>query len=183
MSDWPILVTAGLGVAGTLAASYLGIHGIRRQTTDQAEIEHGQWLRNQRQEAYVQFLEAWDQAVGKLETLVEDWDIIEREMDAHGQSDEFEEAIHRRTAAAQETAARPLERVSLLGSEQVDAAVTRMDLVFDDAQAWLNEQAAPSSGAWDAERWTNCLSRLHRARFDFTTAARVVIRSAPRPGR
>lgn len=52
-------------LAAAIAAGLLGIGGVllglvvgRRQVSDQAQVEHGQWLRGQRMEAYLEFLRA-----------------------------------------------------------------------------------------------------------------------------
>ncbi|MFE2821919.1 hypothetical protein [Streptomyces sp. NPDC059271] len=58
---------AWAAIIAAVAAGFFGIGGIltgiivgRRQTTDQATVEHGQWLRGQRQAAYTEALAAWD---------------------------------------------------------------------------------------------------------------------------
>jgi hypothetical protein len=183
MSDWPLLVTAGMGVAGTLAASSLGIHGNRRQTTQQADVEHGQWLRNQRQEAYVQLLDTWDQAVDALEQLAEDWTVIEVEMDSQGQINDFQQTIHQRAEAARQVMVKPMDRATLLGPEGVDRAVERMDTAFDDAQAWLGRQADPAESLQNWDQWTRLLTILHDVRRGFLEAAKAEMGRPPRPGR
>ncbi|KPC69086.1 hypothetical protein KVH31_34815 [Streptomyces olivaceus] len=167
------------GIAGSLAGITVG----RRQTTDQASVEHQQWMRDQRQTAYVNLLNTWDQAVGELESVVDDWDDIDRDMTERGVTDEFPNVIRGRLSAAWGVTSAALERVSLLGPAAVDAAVGRMDAVFDDVRAWLGDQALPVSGVWDDGRWSTCRSELHRARSEFLVAARAAVRNAPRPGR
>ncbi|MFE2297945.1 hypothetical protein ACFXAW_07090 [Streptomyces sp. NPDC059445] len=56
---------AWAAIIAAIAAGFFGIGGIltgiivgRRQTMDQATVEHGQWLRGQRQQAYLAFLAA-----------------------------------------------------------------------------------------------------------------------------
>ncbi|WP_367324743.1 hypothetical protein [Streptomyces sp. HUAS ZL42] len=45
--QWGTVVAALIGVGGVFGGIFLG----RRQVTDQAAVEHGQWLRGQRREA------------------------------------------------------------------------------------------------------------------------------------
>ncbi|MER5471995.1 hypothetical protein [Streptomyces sp. NPDC002685] len=63
-------VAAGVfGIAGILAGILVG----RRQTTYQAAVEHGQWLRGQRQLAFSAYLDAWDRALEALEDVAENF--------------------------------------------------------------------------------------------------------------
>ncbi|MFE4658193.1 hypothetical protein ACFRFJ_16100 [Streptomyces hydrogenans] len=50
-----------------MAGSFIGVWVGRRQVRDQAKVEHEQWLRGQRQEAFVDFLALWDEAVAQLD--------------------------------------------------------------------------------------------------------------------
>jgi len=51
------LCGAGIGVVGTLGASWLTYVGTRRQAPDQGRIEHARQLRTERREAYLAFME------------------------------------------------------------------------------------------------------------------------------
>lgn len=63
---WGMIVAAAVTVIGMVTAGVIAFRAGRRQVTDQAAVEHGQWLRGQRQQAYAEFLTAWDQAVSAL---------------------------------------------------------------------------------------------------------------------
>ncbi|MGW0015373.1 hypothetical protein ACWDVX_37205 [Streptomyces tendae] len=181
------------GWAAIIAATAAGVFGItgiltgitvgRRQTTDQADVEHQQWLRGQRQDAYVQFLDAWDQAVDALDGLADEWAVIEVEMDAQGQMDFFQQTIHRRAEAARQVMVKPLDRVALLGPEEVDRSVAGMDTAFDEAQAWLGRQADPRESPQPWGQWTRLLTILHDERRGFLEATKAEMRRPPRPGR
>lgn len=181
------------GWAAIIAATAAGVFGItgiltgitvgRRQTTDQADVEHQQWLRGQRQDAYVQLLDAWDQAVDALDQLADDWAVIELEMDSQGQIDDFQQTIHQRAEAARQVMVKPLDRATLLGPEDVDRAVSRMDTAFDEAQAWLGRQADPAGSLQNWDQWTRLLTILHDERRGFLEAAKAEMGRPPRPGR
>ncbi|MDN3249730.1 hypothetical protein [Streptomyces sp. ZSW22] len=51
------LCGAGIGVVGTLGASWLTYAGTRRQARDQGRVEHARQLRTERREAYLSFME------------------------------------------------------------------------------------------------------------------------------
>ncbi|WP_409055573.1 hypothetical protein [Streptomyces sp. SYP-A7185] len=51
------LCGAGIGVVGTVGASWLTYVGTRRQAPDQGRIEHARQLRTERREAYLSFME------------------------------------------------------------------------------------------------------------------------------
>lgn len=54
--QWATIMAAVIAVCGVPVGILVG----RWQVTDQAAVEHGQWLRGQRQEAYIALLDAWD---------------------------------------------------------------------------------------------------------------------------
>ncbi|MFJ6069089.1 hypothetical protein ACIQHU_39370 [Streptomyces tendae] len=173
-------IAAGVfGITGILAGITVG----RRQTTDQADVEHQQWLRGQRQDAYVQLLDTWDQAVDALEQLAEDWTVIEVEMDAQGQIDDFQQTIQQRAERARQIMVKPMDRATLLGPESVDRAVARMDTAFDNAQAWLGQQANPAEAPQHWDQWGRLLTILHDGRQGFLEAAKETMGRSPRPGR
>ena len=58
---------AAIGVPGVLLSGVLSYRAGRRQVRDQGANEHMQWLRQQRQQCYVQFLQAVDACMKALE--------------------------------------------------------------------------------------------------------------------
>ena len=65
--QWGTFITGGIALIGVLAGIYVG----RWQVTHQARVEHGQWLRGQRQEAYVALLGVWDTCVKDFQEMVD----------------------------------------------------------------------------------------------------------------
>ncbi|MGW2704470.1 hypothetical protein [Streptomyces sp. NPDC001340] len=175
---WATVVAAGIGFAGLFIGLLVG----RQQAKDQAQVEHGQWLRDQRQSAYADFLTAWD-AVGKeLNQMEETWDAWTTVHDPNYPGD-VEEAIKDRMTNHLIPVFAPvrlaLERVQLLGPEEIDSA---SEVMFDGL-ADLGGLLVVQVGQED---WPN----YHRAREDvratrqaFLDAARKVTREAPAPGR
>jgi hypothetical protein len=180
---WPIVLTGALGIIGTLAGSLGGLLVGRRQTTDQARVEHGQWLRGQRQEAYLNLITAWDQATAALDRIVDHWDDLEHALDTHGEIHEFPEQIFNRASEAQDLVLQPIEQVGLLGPEQVDVVIKRMSMAFAGSMSWLVQMASPSSSAAWGSDWMNRRGRLDEVRQEFMTAARNELRRAPQPQR
>ncbi|MGY1583768.1 hypothetical protein [Streptomyces sp. MN13] len=102
----------------------------RRQTADQATVEHGQWLRGQRQQAYLAFVGTWDTRVERLQGAQDAW---ESRVYEHRQDDALEdpaEAADRVLAEAWRAVRRDLERVELLGPQRIDLAVRAMEDAF-----------------------------------------------------
>ncbi|MEU4170949.1 hypothetical protein AB0F46_29230 [Streptomyces sp. NPDC026665] len=185
MSDqWPVILTAALGVAGTVVVAYIGIHGNRRQTADEAAVEHEQWLRGQRQDAYVALLDAWDAAVARLEQTVDLWTARQERLDSQGgEPYELEKAVEEDVLDAWRGLSKPLDRVAILGPASVDKAVIAMDNAFDAASAYLNHQANPDEPfERDWHSWAGLTTRGHEARREFTEASKLVLRTPPRPG-
>lgn len=180
-SEWAAVVAAVaagvFGIGGTLAGMLVG----RRQVTDQAKVEHGQWLRGQRQEAYVLFLDRWDAAVHALEETVASWDDRMQWLDQHGGDiHEFEEALV--AAAAGVTA--PLERAYLLGPGPVEAAVEAAGTALHKLSDFLMRTAGSSgSSGGDWSQWLSLLTQAQGARRQFVQAAKHTLQAAPRPGR
>jgi len=172
-------ITAGVfGIGGALAGVVVG----RRQVTDQAAVEHGQWLRGRRQEAYLALLDAWDTALAHLEGISDEW--AERE-DWQRQNAEhtWEAYVEAQMLTAQSPLTKPLDLVQLLGPEPVDQAAGAMDSAVDAIAAYLNHQAAPDEPfEQDWASWIGLMTRAHRARRAFTQAAKTAMRTAPRPG-
>lgn len=183
-SEWAAVVAAAaagvFGIGGTLAGMLVG----RRHVTDQATVEHGQWLRGQRQEAYVLFLDRWDAAVDALQEIAAGWDERERRMGEYGQDDEFQDAIAAAAAVAADVVTAPLERAYLLGPGPVEAAVEAADTALDELSAFLIRKAGSSgSNGGDWSPWLSLLTQAQNARRQFVQAAKHTLQEAPRPGK
>ncbi len=180
--QWGTVVAASIAVLGVLAGIYVG----RWQITDQARVEHGQWLRGQRQEAYVALLDAWDTCVKQFQEMVDE-DHVEEEYHAaetyEGDGwEESEKSIWSRTYAISELAQPAIERVELLGPEDVDEACTHLAAALKA----LSETARLKAGSRDWPDWTACgeaWEQAGAARVAFLKAARNATRAAPAPGR
>ncbi|MGW0948519.1 hypothetical protein ACWD4O_39015 [Streptomyces sp. NPDC002623] len=171
-------------LAAGLLAGFTGMLIGRRQVTDGAAVEHDQWLRGQRQEAYVGLLDAWDATVQALEDVVAVWPDRQESLDQGVEGWEVQKAICDDVDAAGGILMKPLDRAALLGPEGVDEAVAAMDAAYDDAATYLKHQAG-QDGPDDTERmaWTGLLTQAHRARRDFMAAAKLALLDTPRPGR
>ena len=176
-----VIATGVFGIAGTLAGMYVG----RRQTTDQAQVEHGQWLRGQRQEAYVQFLNAWEEALTQYRGDAEDWYLQTAEIpfyEGDGE-DAMLESVANDTQQALARVQPFLERVQILGPNRVEqaAAVLNTTLVDMQEELMLN---VPGNGPTDAslEEFYRLSSWAREQRQMFVKASRDVMQAAPRPG-
>ncbi len=134
-------VAGGIGIGGTL----LGIVVGRSQTTGQAHVEHGQWLRGQRQEAYLALLAGWDAIVDRLRNNQTDWDRIVDAWRQHGRglrhpSEDLEELLTDSWKEIRQLA----ERIDLLGPQGIDYAMRGLEEAFigmrDEIRAQIDRQ-------------------------------------------
>jgi hypothetical protein len=176
--QWGTVVAAVIAAVAALGGVLLG----RRQVKDQAAVEHGQWLRGQRQEAYVALLEAWDTGVKQFDERVQNWE------DEHYAAEHFEgngweeseKSIYHRTHEIAETVQRAIERVELLGPKSVDDASVRLA----DALTALRDAVRSKAGGEEWPDWIaygEAKGRVEAARRGFLMASRETMRAAPRP--
>jgi hypothetical protein len=181
MTDgWGTVLSAVIAVAGTLA----GLHFGRRQVADQATVEHGQWLRGQRQDAYVQFLDAWDAAMRGLQDIVDGLDSAFFDEEWRRMALAFKEVVDADVARVWGELAKPLERAHLLGPESVERAVEELQTVFGELGGFLHQMASRDGPpeASDYQTWSmNCLPRAHLGRLNLVQAAKETLRQAPKP--
>ncbi len=147
---------------GTVIAALIGFGGLfvglsvgRRQVADQAQVEHGHWLRAQRQEVYVQLLDSWETAVRKTEEVVGDEDYLTAEERGWDWGEDVEPVIMRRVEEAWEPVWRAVERVLLIGPDLASASATTLrtagqeivDVALDFNGRWptSSPSALPSS--------------------------------------
>ncbi|MFD3840234.1 hypothetical protein ACFWWC_28875 [Streptomyces sp. NPDC058642] len=170
------------GWAAIIAATAAGVFGItgaftglivgRSQTIDHAAVEHGQWLRGQRQAAYLEAIDAIDAALTELENLRTEWD----ERVARAPVDEsFALYVAKLLIDERKIAARPLERAVLLGPRSVDDALQNLETAYMEVDRYLLRQAEepvrdPAWAGWEAV-WTGVLERREAL---FSTAQDVL---------
>ncbi|MGW2612905.1 hypothetical protein ACWC4A_52965 [Streptomyces mirabilis] len=179
-------IAAGVfGIVGTFAGIYVG----RRQTTDQAQVEHGQWLRGQRQEAYVQFLNAWEEALTQCreyrKEAEEFWHLMTEQI-PHFEGAGEEAMLESVTTSMEQALAKVqplLERVQILGPTRVERAAAELNttLVNMQKELLLNVPGNGPAGT-SLEEFDRASSWALEQRQMFVKASRDVMRAAPRPG-
>ena len=172
-------VAAGVfGIAGTFAGIFVG----RRQTTDAAAVEHRQWLRGQRQEAYVAFLAAWDNLVRAMSAYARP----QTEAEVSASYEEVDADFIANVLEPSRAVATLLERVQLLGPELPSSAAVAM---HEGAEAICGEltiyvMRIGPTGEGVGERWLEFAQRLGALsvlRATFFQEARAQIMTAPHP--
>ncbi|WTV09613.1 hypothetical protein OHA19_00715 [Streptomyces sp. NBC_00012] len=174
----------GVALAGVVSGFFLG----RRQVRDQAAVEHGQWLRGQRQDAYVALLDAWDTAVKEFQEEIDQGEYFD-EIAAHEEArmgDSFWEDHEESTAAhvdrISEGVQRPLERVLLLGPDLVDKACINLAEALEALGSSVRSKSG-TSGWPNYDMYRDMYRNAGKARSAFLDASRESMRAAPRPGR
>lgn len=155
---------------------------VLKQVTDQGAVEHGHWLRGQRQEAYLEFLSEWDASVKRLDRMWEQAVLLSTSrrqstdasvIDLKGEADETSAAV-----------TRAFERVAMLGPENVETSATLLQERVAELAHCVGTLAHPASrrrrdqitDLWFAARRTTNVMRP-----DFLAAVRGVLQSPPRP--
>ncbi|MFG2794295.1 hypothetical protein [Streptomyces sp. NPDC048419] len=174
------VVAAFIGVVGGLAGVYIG----RWQVRAEAVVEHEQWLRGQRREAYTALLAAWDASVLKLVDLPPDGEYWAH-LEATYQGDPveaMEEKIWNESLQIKEDLKQHLERVQLLGPDTVDAACATL---ADTAEAVVQRVRRVHFPLNEAaiEELDELRDRADEARTEFFSAARQEIHTPPSPRR
>ncbi|MEV7253493.1 hypothetical protein [Streptomyces cyaneofuscatus] len=176
---WAVIIAALVAVAGSFSGFFIG----RQQVKDQAQVEHEQWLRGQRQEAYADFLAAWDAAYAALKQEATRTDEHWETMDQNGLDVDFDEDDLNHAHAVADVAMRPMrapqERVLLLGPERVDRAVERMGRALHVLKDAFVDHLAPIAVPRPAVRWTDAVDAMEEARTGMLAVMRAEVRSAP----
>ncbi|WP_445520409.1 hypothetical protein [Streptomyces sp. NEAU-174] len=155
---------------------------VLRQVVDQGAIEHGHWLRNQRQETYVTYIGEWDRALAAVE---EQWERARLRIGGPPQSDGIQAADIRdeldRATISVETC---YERLMVLGPESVEERALELlgDLQDLRLRAW--EMAGDVTGGRAGpihDAWTQTRNSMHESRAEFLYAVRDVLGAAPKP--
>ncbi|WP_406504303.1 hypothetical protein [Streptomyces sp. NBC_01602] len=178
------IAAAAIAATGALVGVFSGIIVGRRQVTDQASVEHGQWLRGQRQEAYTVFLAAWDAGIWEFGELIrEPYDLIHAAEIYEGDGfEEMQKHLYEKSFLTWQSMQRPLERVQLLGPASVDEACTSLAAAADA----LETAVRVSSGTpeWpDYSAIGDAHDLAQGAREQFLKASRQAMRTPPHPGR
>ncbi|MFF1414070.1 hypothetical protein ACFVX6_30475 [Streptomyces sp. NPDC058289] len=182
MSDTTATIfTAIAGGLFALAVAYIGYRAGRRQTTDQATVEHGQWLRGQRQQAYLTFVDTWDATVDSLQRLQQSWEPRVREYQRDHRLDDWTEESSRLLAAAWRPVRRDLERVELLGPQRIDVVVRALEDAFREMRDVIAAQLSTGATRPHWDEWNTVTIRANTARLNFHAAAILTLRQPPTP--
>jgi hypothetical protein len=175
------IFTAIAGGLFALAVACIGYRAGQRQTTDQTTVEHGQWLRGQRQQAYVAFVDTWDTTVDSLQRLQQSWEPRVREYQQGDRLDDWTEESSRLLGDAWRAVRRDLERVELLGPQRIDAAVRAMVDAFREMREVIATQMSTGATCPHWDEWNSVTVRANTARFNFHAAAIRTLRQPPSP--
>lgn len=175
------IFTAIAGGLFALAVAYIGYRTGRRQTVDQATVEHGQWLRGERQQAYLTFVDTWDTWVENLQRVQESWESRVHEYQQDQQSAVPTEAAHRVLGEAWRAIRRDLERVELLGPRRIDDAIRALEEAFIAMRDVIRAQGEVSATCPHWDEWNPALVAANMARFNFHAAAIRTLRQPPSP--
>lgn len=177
------LAAGGMAAFAALVGSFVGARVGRRNVRDQAQVDHGHWLRDQRQEAYVKLFDAWDGAIRAFEAVLEgSEERIARyrwETDNLGGNTHFDTALFAEVEQISAPVTVALERVRLLGPDRVERAAVNLE------DALLGVAGAVRAGATvEADQWPNhalwfdARRNAGECRREFFNLSRDVLRTA-----
>ncbi|MFJ4895029.1 hypothetical protein ACIP5U_34320 [Streptomyces sp. NPDC088788] len=180
---------AWAAIIAAIAAGVFGIGGVfagvivgRRQTADQARIEHGHWLREQRLQAYNGLILVWNDIINDLRAYENAWDEEVEAYQEHGGPLSLSVLAGRKTDEALRTLRPAVERVELLGPPTASSEpIETLWNAWRAMAAVLEEQASaePYTTLYDA--WQRALTKALIARGTFHVAASEVLRTPPSP--
>ncbi|MWA08141.1 hypothetical protein [Streptomyces sp. BA2] len=176
-------MTAGLlGIAGVLLGLFVG----RRQVSDQAQVEHGQWLRGQRLQAYLDFLHSWGAAMSAMEDLQEErgaeLDLAVENVGEVGLAERMQEVVVARANGPLAEAADAAERATLVATppleEQVEDVLQRLMVL----SSGLHSRARYESANPEWAAWNRGALEAREARTVFFRQAKADLETVPKPG-
>lgn len=181
------------GWAAVIAAIVAALGGIgiglvvgRRQLTDQATVEHEQWLRSQRQETYVEVLAEFDRIFSRARGF---WELIDGLVEDHaaGRLDDPETVWDELLADIEEIvnpAEPPMERLRILCSGDLLDKAEEATASLHGLQAALYDRVEWARGPREEDtQWTGWVEPSQHAetlRFDLVEAIREAVQ---RPAR
>lgn len=172
----PTVAAGVFGIAGTLAG--------RRQTVDQAAVEHGQWLRGQRQTAYLDALDAMDVALRDFAALGKERNrLYENALTGGGGDEGFQEHVVDRLDGIWRTLDKPVERARLLGPADVDDALQLASTAYEAMLSYVAGQLAETAQDRGWTRWEDVQNAALEARARVMVACQKELQEPPRPGR
>ncbi|MEU6979616.1 hypothetical protein [Streptomyces sp. NPDC046371] len=184
--DQGVAAVVAAAVAGTVAVagSFIGVWVGRRTVRDQAQVEHDQWLRGKRQEAYLALTDAWDDAIPKWEARVLDPDDPDDpRINRLNREDAWDEAgmqAAQRMEADRAPVRRAVEGVQLLGPDPVERAAAAMLDTLEELSVGIAAQyVAPEEGHEPLEHYWQARGEVERRREAFLAAARDAVRRTP----
>ncbi|MGY0065182.1 hypothetical protein ACWY4P_53680 (plasmid) [Streptomyces sp. LZ34] len=150
MSDaWGTVIASVVAVVGTIGGIGIGLIVGRRQLADQSAVEHGQWLRGQRQEAYLAFLDKFDRimAVGHefwegIDEFVQDDRAGELDEDPDTVIEEFSDEIEYMRAPIHDCE----ERIQVLCEPELTEAASNAVIALQDVQSALHDRLQWAAG-------------------------------------
>ncbi|MGV9563932.1 hypothetical protein [Streptomyces sp. NPDC003480] len=164
---------AGVGVIGTLGTAFLTYVATRQQ----GRVEHGQWLREQRQRAYEDFLIAYDRFTGAAIALE---DALKR-----GQT-EVPQDLSASFRDSLETFISARSRVAVTGpafaSQSAGKVAALLREVSTSLEAWLDDLLSGADVSGRNAQLQELQQRVQYAYRDFVRDVRGILESPPATG-
>lgn len=146
---WAAIIAAIVAGAAALGGIGIGLIVGRRQLADQTAVEHGQWLRSQRQEAYLAFLDEFDRIMATghefwegIDEFVRDDRAGELNEDPDRVIEEFSDEIEFMIASIHDRA----ERIEVLCEPKLTGAATEAVIALQGVQYALSDRLRWAAG-------------------------------------
>ncbi|MGW6747610.1 hypothetical protein [Streptomyces sp. NPDC055006] len=162
---WAAVIAGAAGAGGAGLSAWATAHAMIKQVRMQASDQHEQWLREQRQEMYVNLLSATDDVYDKLNPIIVAVVVPDADPDVN-----LRAAWQDMNAAVRESA-RAAQRVSLVGPPTLAQAATRLhEAVLDTVNVFRSPGVLPADQraifhAETRERWQVAEEHFRRSAY------------------
>lgn len=179
---------AWAAIIAAIAAGVFGIGGVfagiivgRRQATDQAHVEHGHWLREQRLQSFTQLYTVWDEVMQDLEAFQERWPEEVESYQEHGGELHLSVIAGRMADEAWARLRPAIERAELLGPMAIYESLKTLQDAWRETHHVLRDQACAEPYDTLPERWQAAQVTGQLGRVNFHVAASAVLPTPPTP--
>ncbi|QNE27608.1 hypothetical protein [Streptomyces sp. INR7] len=181
--QWATVLAAGIAASVTLAGAAIAYRAGRRQVRDQGEIAHSQWLRTQREQAYVEYVTACEIANDAIYKCSLRFDEVLADVSSPQFAGNRAEAVFHigidEAYNLVDASQNPLNRIIMLGPDNVAAQAEQLRRALADCASGTHGLVVRLSRENPPQREIDLvgdrMNEVFLARTEFTKMARQVL--------